>query len=226
MARPAGSTNKTTTTKTAAAKKTVEPVVNNENEELKNRIAELEALVKTLVDSASTQPATQANYLEEEPEIIFKSCFQGQLNLATEPSGNGVTYTLAKFGDEYPIPLSDAKLILKTNKSFIQKGYFEVKDSALLKRLRINIDENILTHDELEGLLKKPAEQVTKIFSKLGKAQQEVVVNMLLRAMANEENVDMNIVSAVESCINNEKPTGAERDLITMSKALKESTIK
>ena len=93
---------------------------NNSNDSKK--IKELEKTVSDLNNMIALLMKQTAN--SETPsgdrDVTFISLCNHILNLSTEPNGGGEIYTFTEFGEEQSIPYSDAKRIIKSNKSFIQ----------------------------------------------------------------------------------------------------------
>ena len=83
--------------------------------DMEKTIEELNNLVQLLIKQGGTaQPVANTG----ERDIVFISLCNYTLNLSTEPNGGGTIYTFNEFGEEQSIPYSDARRIIKNNKSF------------------------------------------------------------------------------------------------------------
>ena len=115
------------------------------------RIKELE---KTVSDLNNMIALLMKSISSGDRDIVFISLCNHILNLSTEPNGGGEIYTFTEFGEEQSIPYSDAKRIIKSNKSFIQGGKCYIADDELIKSERlVNDYKKILSKDSLLELL-------------------------------------------------------------------------
>ena len=108
---------------------------NTKSNDDSKRIKELEKTVSDLNNMIALlmKQTANNNVFSGDRDILFISLCNHILNLSTEPNGGGEIYTFTEFGEEQSIPYSDAKRIIKSNKSFIQGGKCYIADDELIK---------------------------------------------------------------------------------------------
>lgn len=138
-----------------------------------------------------------------ERDINFISLCNHILNLSTEPNGGGVVYTFYSFGEEQPIPYSDARKIIKNNKSFIRGGKCYITDDEIIKAEHLTTDyKKILNKDELLELLFADRNKFKNIFDAMTDMQKDIFKDVVVDKLSEDKSsVDMNIVQYINESL-------------------------
>lgn len=183
---------KTTTKSNSDAKKI---------KELEKTISDLNAVVQMLMKQSASAPTADA---EGERDIVFISLCNHILNLSTEPNGGGTVYTFTEFGEEQAIPYSEARKIIKNNKSFIKGGKCYIADDKIINAEHLaNEYKKILGKDELLDLLSSDRVKFRSIFDAMTDTQKEIFRDVVVDKLSQDKNsVDMNIVQYINESLN------------------------
>lgn len=168
--------------------------------EMEKTISDLTAMVQMLMkNGASAAPVNDADR-----DVTFISLCNHILNLSTEPYGQGTVYTFNEFGEEQPIPYSDARKIIRNNKNFIKGGKCYIADDDIIKAEHLTNDyKKILSKNELLELLSMNKDKFKSIFDALTDTQKEIFRDILIEKLnVNKNSVDMNIVQYVNESLN------------------------
>ena len=180
------------------------------NTEYAKMQAELDSLKKAMQMFMSGMGNQKTSSISEE-EVVFVSLYDGTLNLTTEKYGGGNVYSFTSFGEEQFIPVSEAKLLIRNHKRFAQEGFFYIMNEELVKANGLQAAyKKLLDKETMETLFNQNKSTFTKIFSEATESQKEMLSDMLLRKIINKENVDMNIVDAVEKIVGRDLSSEAE----------------
>lgn len=170
------------------------------------RIKELEKTVSDLNNMIALLMKQTANssVSSGDRDIVFISLCNHILNLSTEPNGGGEIYTFTEFGEEQSIPYSDAKRIIKSNKSFIRGGKCYIADDELIKSEHlVNDYKKILSKDSLLELLSAERTKFPVIFDAMTDTQKELFRDIVVDKLSkNKNSVDMNIVQYINESLN------------------------
>lgn len=178
---------------------------NNSNDskkikELEKTVSDLNNMIALLMKQSATNSAVSIG----DRDITFISLCNHILNLSTEPNGGGTIYTFTEFGEEQSIPYSDAKRIIKSNKSFIQGGKCYIADDELIKSEHlVNDYKKILSKDSLLELLSAERTKFPSIFDAMTDTQKELFRDIVVDKLSkNKNSVDMNIVQYINESLN------------------------
>ena len=166
--------------------------------ELEKTISDLNAVVQMLMKQGVSTPTVE---IEGERDVVFISLCNHILNLSTEPNGGGTIYTFTEFGEEQAIPYSDARKIIKNNKSFIKGGKCYIADDKIINTEHLTSDyKKILSKDDL---LSSDRVKFRNIFDKMTPTQQEIFRDVVVDKLSKDKNsVDMNIVQYINESLN------------------------
>lgn len=168
--------------------------------ELEKTVADLTAMVQSLLmkDMAANNSVNNVDR-----DVIFISLCNHILNLSTEPNGAGTVYTFTSFGEEQPIPYSDARRIIRSNKSFIRGGKCYIADDDIIKAEHLTNDyKKILNKDELLDLLSVDRTKFKEIFDTMTDFQKEIFRDVVVEKLYKDKNsVDMNIVQYINESL-------------------------
>lgn len=169
-------------------------------EELEKTVSDLNNMIALLMKQSATNSAVSIG----DRDITFISLCNHILNLSTEPNGGGTIYTFTEFGEEQSIPYSDAKRIIKSNKSFIQGGKCYIADDELIKSEHlVNDYKKILSKDSLLELLSAERTKFPSIFDAMTDTQKELFRDIVVDKLSkNKNSVDMNIVQYINESLN------------------------
>ena len=169
--------------------------------ELEKTISDLNAVVQMLMKQGVSTPIVET---EGERDVVFISLCNHILNLSTEPNGGGTIYTFTEFGEEQAIPYSDARKIIKNNKSFIKGGKCYIADDKIINTEHLTSDyKKILSKDDLLDLLSSDRVKFRNIFDKMTPTQQEIFRDVVVDKLSKDRNsVDMNIVQYINESLN------------------------
>lgn len=167
--------------------------------ELENTIAELNNMVKLLM-----QQGVNPQYNNADRDVVFISLCNHILNLSTEPNGGGDVYTFYEFGEEQPIPYSDARKIIRNNKNFIKGGKCYIADDEIITTEHLSSEyKKILDKDTILELLSFDKNKFFNIFDAMTDMQKEIFRDILVDRLSKDKNsVDMNIVQYVNEFFN------------------------
>ena len=169
--------------------------------DMEKTIEELNNLVQLLIKQGGTaQPVANTG----ERDIVFISLCNYTLNLSTEPNGGGTIYTFNEFGEEQSIPYSDARRIIKNNKSFIKGGKCYIADDEIVKTEHLTNDyKKILSNNDLLELLSAERGKFQAIFDSMTQTQKEIFRDVVVEKLTkNKNSVDMNIVQYINDSLN------------------------
>ena len=169
--------------------------------DMEKTIEELNNLVQLLIKQGGTaQPVANTG----ERDVVFISLCNYTLNLSTEPNGGGTIYTFNEFGEEQSIPYSDARRIIKNNKSFIKGGKCYIADDEIVKTEHLTNDyKKILSKNDLLELLSAERSKFQAIFDSMTQTQKEIFRDVVVEKLTkNKNSVDMNIVQYINDSLN------------------------
>lgn len=161
--------------------------------ELEKTIADLNNMVQLLVKQGVNSTVSNNS---GDRDVSFISLCNHILNLSTEPNGGGVIYTFNEFGEEQSIPYSDARRIIKNNKSFIKGGKCYIADDEIIATEHLTNDyKKILSKDDILNLLSYDRNKFQSIFNAMTLTQKEIFRDVVVERLSKDKNsVDMNIV--------------------------------
>lgn len=167
--------------------------------ELEKTVADLNNVIQMLMKQNN---ATQ-NMPFGDRDVLFISLCNHILNLSTEPNGGGTVYTFQEFGEEQPIPYSDARKIIKNNKSFIKGGKCYIADDEIINTEHLSSDyKKILSKDSLLELLSLDRKKFKDIFDTMTPMQKEIFRDVVMEKLSKDtSSVDMNIVQHINDAL-------------------------
>lgn len=197
MARP-----KKDATKLVAQIDVSNEVVQDATQELLKKLEEMQkqlAELKAENDSLKTKQVEDIKDDEEEingdTEVVVISQFMGKLVISTEGNGIGTVYRFEEFGDIQDIPFSDLKEIVKNKPNFAKEGLFYIANDKAVKKLRLTKEyEHIINNDLFAHLLDEKSDVIIKAYKDAPKLQQEQIVAMIDERLANNKEVDGNVL--------------------------------
>lgn len=145
---------------------------------------------------------------EEEQEIDIRpdkyiaviNLTPGDLILSTLPGGRGKVFSFRSFGEKKRILYSNLVDIMEASPRFLEEGFFYIADKKVITKHGLNdIYSTILTKEAIEKIFSDSIsdEDVTTLYKSANKNQQETMVNLLVRKLAGESNLNLNMVSVI-----------------------------
>ena len=163
-------------------------------EEMQKQLAELKAENDSLKDKQVEDKELEEE-LTADTDIMVVSQYMGKLVISTEGNGIGTVYRFEKFGDIHDIPFGDLKLIVKNNSKFAKQGVFYIANENAVKKLRLNRDyETIVANKLFAHLLDEKADVIIKAYGNAPRLQQKQIVAMIEERLANNKEVDGNVL--------------------------------
>lgn len=176
-----------------ATKKNTKTTDSAEVKNLKKQIEELKNMVLGNMGNSNNTSIDMEN-----EDIIFISLYPGILNLTSTFNGTPIEYTFTYFGEEKNIPYIEAKALIRQNTRFISGGLVYIDSPEFIKKERLATHyKNIINKDTMLGLFELDKSSFEKIFSSIPKMQQEVFARLVEKKIANNEDIDMNIVQSI-----------------------------
>lgn len=159
-------------------------------EEMQKQINALQAENKSLKENNE-----DTEELNGDTEIVVISQFVGRLVISTLGNGSGTVYRFEKFGDIQDIPFSDLKEIVKNKPNFAKEGLYYIANEQAVKKLRLTKDyEHIVNNDIFSHLLDEKSDVIIKAYENAPKLQREQIVAMIEERLANNKEVDGNVL--------------------------------
>jgi len=192
-------TNAVKAKRTTSTKKTVD--YEKAMAEMKNGYEKQLEDMKKMIESlqANMMPSAPIMVNNIDKEVTFVSLCNHILNLSTEPNGGGDVYTFTSFGEEQNIPYSDARKIIKNNKSFIKGGKCIIADDEIIAAEHLTNDyKKLLDKDELINLLTEDRKRFKEVFASMTQTQKEVFKDIVVKRLyEDKDSIDMNIVQVL-----------------------------
>ena len=168
-----------------------------------DKVKELFNEMMSKVNTNLSVESPKKEVLGMDRDVLFISLCLGTLNLSTARNGGGEIYTFHEFGEEQMIPYSDAKNIIKNNKSFIKGGKVFIDDEDIIQNERLTKDyEKILDYKGLSQLFKEDVQTFEKIFQGIPRGQQESFADILIQKIIKGEKIDRNLIYIVNQELN------------------------
>ena len=168
-----------------------------------DKVKELFNEMMSKVNANLSVESPKKEVLGMDRDVLFISLCLGTLNLSTARNGGGEIYTFHEFGEEQMIPYSDAKNIIKNNKSFIKGGKVFIDDEDIIQNERLTKDyEKILDYKGLSQLFKEDVQTFEKIFQVIPSGQQESFADILIQKIIKGEKIDRNLIYIVNQELN------------------------
>lgn len=187
-----------------------------ENSELASQIQELKAMIGQIKESMKSDNQNQqvSNVVytnDDDIQITVISLCNNQLNLSTGGNGHGEIYTFSHFGEEQNIPRSDLKKIVKNNKNFTTSGLYYIADKDFVASEHlVNAYKSIVDSEKIKSIIKSDKETFKKVFGNITDSQKQTIAEMFINMIANDEEVDMNIVKVCGDMIGKDLNSAAE----------------
>ena len=164
-------------------------------EEMQKQLADLKAENESLKTKQVEDIKDDEEEINGDTEVVVISQFMGKLVISTEGNGIGTVYRFEEFGDVQDIPFSDLKEIVKNKPNFAKEGLFYIANDKAVKKLRLAKEyEHIINNDLFTHLLDEKSDVIIKAYKDAPKLQQEQIVAMIDERLANNKEVDGNVL--------------------------------
>ena len=193
-------TNKTEV-KAVKPNDTEEKVVNSgtsaqiakENEELKKQMVEMQAqfeLMKQMMMNNQNNNNNIYASADDDRYITFINMIPGTLGLK-----GSVLYAIEGQFNHRDFLKREAKLIVNNMPNTIRDGLVYIADADFVKECKLDYEyEHILSDKQLKDILNQNSNQVVEIYKNANKAQQKIIIDMIVDKKINGVPVDANIL--------------------------------
>jgi len=169
------------------------------SQDLVNKIAELEALVKQL-----SQQNTSVQYQEVDDDIksdklirVMSLC-NHQLNLSTSNEKGARHWTFNRFGEVKQIPYNMLLQIIENHPTFTESGiYYIMNKDVVRKHGLLEFYDNILTKEKMDDIINANDREAVEVYKTANKRQKEIINTMIVEKVRDGEEIDLNIVYAI-----------------------------
>lgn len=162
-------------------------------EEMQNQLAQLKAENKSLKNNQVED--IEEDEITADTDIPVISQTVGKLVISTDGNGVGTVYRFENFGDVQDIPFADLKDIVKNKPRFAKEGAYYIANAQAVKKLRLSKEyEHIVSNDIFAHILDEKSDVVIEAYKNAPKLQKEQIVGMIEDRLANNKEVDGNIL--------------------------------
>lgn len=144
-------------------------------------------------------------YVEISPSKPIKviSLSTGGVSLRTSSDGRGITGRFTKFGQPRFIPYGDLQDMISTDRSFIEDGVVYICDPDVIRNNYLeDAYSQFLTKETIENILSFNIDQIKDMVSNTTQSIQETIIDLLVKKINRNEQVDMNKLTAIGQCVN------------------------
>jgi hypothetical protein len=141
----------------------------------------------------------------EEVDIIHPNAYmrvtslcQGNLYLTTGEYGTGQLMEFSKFGQTRTMTYDTLEKIVNSNRVMAEKGRYYIQSKKAVRQLMLeDVYEDILNVEAIEALVNGKEPNMIEIFKLAKKAQQEQIVDMIIKNVLNGAPVDYNQLNKI-----------------------------
>lgn len=178
----------------------VEESIDFEKLEQEKKIAELERKLNLLLSGQSVNENSVAQFQDEplnaDTYIPIVSLRFDTLNLSTREIGKGVI-AFTYFGQKKQIVYSDLIRIMENHPTFLNKGYFYIMDSRVVRKHGLDeVYTKILTKDMIDQILMGNRTTSIELYKSAGESQREVINDALVKKLIEGSDIDLNVVDS------------------------------
>lgn len=192
MPRTTNTTKKTNSTSAKGAQT---------NTEDKEKIAELEAKIASLMqmlEQQASKPQTISVEDKYRRRVTITSIFNGGINLRTSKDGSAMRFRLDKFGATIPISVEDLNKCINTDFWLFTEGYVYINDQDVVKDSYLeDYYKKFLTPDTIKNLLTFDTAQLVDMVGNATRAIQETICTLIADNMRKGGYVDYNKIKAI-----------------------------
>lgn len=179
----------------------------NQDEIIKQLMAQIEAQNKMMaelqkkVDSQPTYVIPKENKLGTE-KIKVINLMHNELNLSTEPNGQGRVFNFEKYGDSRLIRFDELADIVSTYPNTMENGFAYICSQDAVEALGLKEEyEKIYTKEMMDRIPYLREESDVELFIGMNKALQESTANEIARLINENEKMDYNYLRRIkEEC--------------------------
>ena len=181
---------------------------NNLMELIRNLQIEIQELKKNvhvetpIISSYDNEDENEYQNVKLTPDKYVKvlSLNNYPLNLSTEGRGKGRIFRFSEFGEVKRIQYHHLVDIIENHRNFLKGGKFYILNRAVIHEQGLEEDySSILTKENIEAILNGNDRDTTiSLFQSANKAQQEVIVQMLIDRRISGQNIDLNIWDKID----------------------------
>jgi hypothetical protein len=204
--------------------------------ELENKILQMEAMIKQLMDlqmqsqatiqndnigaaETTNKPTTTSEEDDEMDDVPFRkfikvmSLTNHTLSLSTEGMGRGKVYDFVEFGQMKHIIYEDLSNIIHNQPTFTDDLAYVILNPKVVKlHGKEEIYKKMISKDVILKLLDANKDEIITTFKNTTKSIQEAIVSVIVDKLVNGENVDLNKLDVLSNLYG--------RDINVMAKEL------
>lgn len=173
--------------------------ITKENNELKAQMRQMQEQMNTLLQKFAMLNLSGQNFNQQDKDIDVVSLVNATLLISTNGRSDGKVYKFTKQFESQPIPESDLKEIVRAMPRTAREGYFYILDSDFIRNNGLSSSyRNILTQTEMANIFSLNSKEFMEKYSYVSDAQKKIVENMLINKRLMNEDVDANIMLALQ----------------------------
>ncbi len=196
---------KKTTTKPKTEEAVVEEVKTDDSakmiEQLMAQIAEQNKLIAEMQKASQNQTVT-VEHTESKlgaKKIKCINAYNGMLNIATEPYGQGRAFQFEKLGDTRLIRFDDLADCVASYPNTFEKGYVLIADKQAVEALGLTEDYEALSDlKELKEIVRMNKQEHFDLFTGLDETMQKSYARNIAERINQKEAVDYNLLSKIK----------------------------
>lgn len=176
----------------------------NQDEIIKQLMAQIEAQNKMMaelqkkVDSQPTYVVPKENKLGTE-KIKVINLMHNELNLSTEPNGQGRVFNFEKYGDSRLIRFDELADIVSTYPNTMENGFAYICSQEAVEALGLKEEyEKIYTKEMMDRIPYLREESDVELFIGMNKALQESTASEIARLINANERMDYNYLRRIK----------------------------
>lgn len=211
MANTKSKTTTTANTKTKAQLEMENAQLTNTVSDMQSQLDEMKKLIENLANTQNTVVANtttnnvevQQSEIEDYDEIVIRpDRYIPVMSLASTrlilKAGKGKFYNFGEYGEVQNIIYSDIMEIVRNHRKLAMEGAFYILNEKVVSAqgLKANYDE-ILNKQALDELVNKSVDEFEPIFTKLSSSQKKAVINNVVKAVVDNQDVSMNIINVI-----------------------------
>ena len=180
----------------------VEESIDQEKEELKIRLRQLEEKINSFLSAPNqnivTVEKTTESTLTSDDYINVISLIFIPLTISTLGLGKGHKFDFSYFGQIKSILYGDIVGIIENQQSFLENGYFYIMDKRVIRRHGLDeIYNKILNKEKIDEILTWKKDVAIPLYESAPQAQREMINTALILKIIEGEKIDLNVIDAI-----------------------------
>jgi len=163
---------------------------------LQKQMEEMQKMMAQLASQSQSTPVQTNDKIEADEQVPVINLAVGELNISTEPNGNGVLYTFKEYGEVMDIPYADLKQICtRGSRSFAQEGLFYIMNEKAVEGCRLaQWYSRMLSDEQMMTLFEQTPSHVIELYKLASKSQKENIIAKIIDKKFSGERIDANVL--------------------------------